>query len=327
MRKIGVCVLGIRPSLIVGLLLVVVFAVSCSSIGEHAETQTFTAKSTPAERSMAQDAELTKQLKALCDGAGGDISVAIVHVESGRTIDIDGAKALPLYSVFKLPLAITVLKNVEEKQLTLEQKVKVKPEDVAPGTQFNADLWRKPVEKSVAELLEYSIVRSDNTSSDRLLQLVGGPAAVTERMRSLAFSSIDVHYTTREFAAHRDKPNTGAASELAQLLARLQKGELLESSHLTLLLGFMERSMTGGERRLRADLPAGTTVADKTGTGEPGTSTNDVGLITLPDSKGHLAIAVLVSGSKLPVAAQEKLIAQIARAAFDSYVSSPAAGN
>ena len=86
---------------------------------------------------------------------------------------------MPLYSVFKLPLAVTVLKDVEEKQLLLDKKVRVTPEDVAPGSQFNADLWRKPVEKTVAELLELSIVRSDNTSSDKLLQLVGGPTAVT----------------------------------------------------------------------------------------------------------------------------------------------------
>jgi beta-lactamase class A len=239
---------------------------------------------------------------------------------------IDGTKQLPLYSVFKLPLAVTVLKDVEEKKFVLDKKVHVTPDEVAPGAQFNTDLWRQPVDKTVAELLEFSIVRSDNTSSDKLLQLVGGPAAVTGRMRSLGFSNIDIQYTVREFAARRDKPNTGTASDLAHLLAQLQKGEILQQPQLELLLGFMARSMTGGERRLRADLPAGTPVADKTGTGEPGSSTNDVGLITLPEGKGHLAIAVLLSGSKLPVAAQEKVIAQLARAAYDSYVTPPAPG-
>ena len=202
--------------------------------------------------------------------------------------------------------------------------MRVTPEDVAPGSQFNTDLWRKPVEKTVAELLELSIVRSDNTSSDKLLQLVGGPAAVTQRMRSLGFANINIHYTVREFAARRDKANTGTATDLAHLLAQLQRGEVLQQPQLMLLLGFMTRAMTGGERRLRADLPPGTPVADKTGTGEPGTSTNDVGLITLPEGRGHLAIAVLLSGSKLSVEAQEKLIAQLAPAAYDFYVSAPA---
>lgn len=270
------------------------------------------------------DAQLTERLQMLCRDANGEVGVAVIHVETGRTALFNSAKQLPLYSVFKLPLAVIVLKNIQEKRLSLEQKVRVTAEDVAPGSQFNTDLWQRPVEKTVAELLELSIVRSDNTSGDKLLQLVGGPASVTERLRALGFSDIDIQYTSREFAARRDKPNTGTASDLAHLLVQLQKGEILQQPQLALLLDFMTRSMTGGERRLRADLPAGTPVADKTGTGAPGAATNDVGLITLPGGDGHLAIAVLVNGSKLPVAAQEKLIAQLARAAYDFYVSSRA---
>jgi beta-lactamase class A len=178
-----------------------------------------------------------------------------------------------------------------------------------------------PVEKTVAELLEFSIVRSDNTSTDMLLELIGGPAVVTERMHASGFSNIEIRYSSREFSAHPDKPNTGTASDFARLLAKLQQGELLQPTQLALLLGFMERSRTGGERRLRANLPAGTQVADKTGTGAG--TTNDVGLITLPEGKGHLAIAVLISRSKLSAEAQEKLIAELARAAYDHYLSTP----
>jgi beta-lactamase class A len=116
----------------------------------------------------------------------------------------------------------------------------------------------------------------------------------------------------------------GAASELADLLAQLQNGKLLRPPQTELLLGFMTRAMTG-ERRLRGNLPAGTPVADKTGTGDAGAATNDVGIITLPEGKGHLAMAVLVSGSKLTVEAQEKVIADLARAVYDFYVSAPAA--
>lgn len=208
------------------------------------------------QRPATEDGELSERLKTLCNSADGDIGAAVVHVESGRTANLAGMKQLPLYSVYKLPLAITVLKEVEDKHLSLDRKVRVSPEDVAPGSQFNTELWRRPVEKTVTELLEFLIVRSDNTSSDKLLQLIGGPAAVTERMHAFGFSNIDIKYSSREFAAHRDKPNTGTASDFAQLLTKLQQGELLQPSHLSLLLEFMERARTGGERRLRANLPA-----------------------------------------------------------------------
>jgi len=269
------------------------------------------------------DSELRERLTALCTTAKGDIGVAVIHVESGRMFDVAGAKQLPLYSVYKLPLAITVLKRVEEKQVSLDQRVWVTPSDVAPGSQFNADLWRQPAAKTVAELLEFSIVRSDNTSSDKLLELVGGPRIVTAQMYAYGFNNIDIKYSSREFAAHREKPNLGTAVDLAMLLAKLQQGGLLQPPQVSLLLGLMDRARTGGERRLRANLPAGTEVAEKTGTGE--NTANDVGLITLPDGKGHLAIAVLINGSKLATADQEKLIAEIARTAYDAYLSVPAA--
>lgn len=93
-------------------------------------------------------------------------------------------------------------------------------------------------------------------------------------------------------------------------------------------MGFMQRATTG-LHRLRGDLPSGTLVADKTGSGERdevtrvAKATNDVGIITLPSGRGHLAMAVLVSNSKLPESAQEKLIADLARAAFDAYSTEP----
>jgi beta-lactamase class A len=268
------------------------------------------------------DAELTKRLTAQSASIADDVAVSIVHVESGRSVAVDGAKKLQLYSVFKVPLAIAVLKGVQEKKISLDQKVHVTPGDVAPGSQFNTDLWRQPVDKTVAELLEFSIVRSDNTSSDKLLQLVGGPAAVTQRMRALGYADIDIVSTVRDFAAKQENPNVATPGDLARLLTQLQKGELVQPANAALLLGFMERARTGGERRLRANLPAGTPVADKTGSGSA--ATNDIGVITLPEGKGHLAIAVLINGTKSKTDAQEKLIAEIARAAYDTFVSTTA---
>jgi beta-lactamase class A len=266
-------------------------------------------------------AALTERLSEICNRAGGATGVAVIHVETDRIVAIQGATQLPLYSVFKLPLAIAVLKEVEENRLELNKKVRVKPADVAAGWVANSHLWRKPVDRSIAELLALSIIHSDNTSSDKLLQLVGGPGAVTQRMRELGFQNIEIVSTVRKLSENRDRPNTGSAEDLARLLAQLQKGAVLQPAQLSLLLGFMQQAMTGA-KRLRGNLPAGTPVGDKTGTGDKGAATNDVGIITLPKGRGHLAIAVLISGSKLPIEAQEKIIAEIGRAAYDAHAYS-----
>ena len=303
------------------LLLFYVLASACTKTATTAEI-----KQSPSPIAVAQnvDPELERRLKTISDGAQGTVGLSIVHIESGQTVSINGNSQLPLYSVYKLPLAITVLKEVEEKRLRLNQKVHVTPADLVQGTTANSALWQKPVDYTVEQLLEFSISRSDNTSSDKLVGLVGGPLKVTEQMRALGFQDFDIHITSGEFMKNRQNPNTGSAADLAQLLVQLHQGKILQPDQVNLLTGFMQRT-TIGLHRHRGNLPRGTLVADKTGSGEPDAVTrvakvtNDVGIITLPPGRGHLAIAVLVSGSKLPDAAQEKLIAELARAAYDAY--------
>lgn len=287
-----------------------------------------TAVPTPAQQQRreegVEDAVLSARLKEICARAGGECAVAVSHVESGRVASSEGGRRQPLYSVFKLPLAVAVLQDVEAGKLSLDQKVRVEPEEAAPGVKANSDLWVKPSDRTVRELLEFSIARSDNTSSDKMLELVGGPSVVTERMRALGLGNIEVRAGVREFLKSKDAhPNTGSAADLSRLLARLRKGEVLRPPQLEVLLGMMGRATTGLQR-LRAGVPPGTPVGDKTGSGP--STTNDVGLITLPEGRGHLAVAVLLNGSKLSVEEQERLTAELARAAYDAHVARASAG-
>lgn len=308
----------------------VVVAVSLSACVNKGETgaQGPTPAATPAASSTpppaqpaVADAELNARLKSICERAGGRCGVALTHVETGRGAAFEGEARLPLFSVYKLPLAVAVLKDVEEGRLQLDQKVHVEPEEAAPGTEENSALWRKASDRTLRELLELSIARSDNTSSDKMLELVGGPDAVNRRMRALGLNNIEIRASAKELLKSRGReahPNTGAAGDLARLLTLLQKGEALAPPQTEVLLGLMARAVTG-LRRLRAGPPPGTHVADKTGSGP--STTNDVGIITLPGNGGHLAVAVLLDGSKLPSEKQEDIIAEVARAAYDAHVA------
>ena len=261
------------------------------------------------------------RLNALARSVGGRVGIAAIHVETGRTLEVGGGRPLPLFSVFKLPVAVAILKDVDEGRLKLDQKVRITPAEVVPGAAENTALWSKPTERTLRELLDLSLARSDNTSSDKLLELAGGPGAVTRRLAAIGVQGITIRQPVREFLAARGRPhgNTASALDLARLLARLQKGEILRADSRQTLLGFMAGATTG-QNRLRGGVPEGTPVADKTGSGPGGSATNDVGIITLPGGTGHVAIAVLVTGSKRPIEAQEKVIADAARAVYEAHV-------
>jgi len=305
------------------LLVATLFALGCQSNNQPGTSASKPGSPNESQSSSPTGDQLPTTLKTIIDRAGGNSAVTVIHIETGRSASVNGSAQLPLYSVFKLPLAVAVLKDVEEKRLQIDQQVYVTPSDIVPGTPSNTAMWRQPVDRTVAQLIDVSIALSDNTSTDKLLQLADGPEAVTRRLREMGFNEIQIQTTLRDFAATFQNHNTGSSNDLAKLLVRLQKGELLQPGHQELLIGYMRAAETG-MRRIRGKLPAGTVVGDKTGSGElnktTGTpnATNDVGLITLPDGT-HVAIAVLLSGSKLYDVEQEKVIADVTRAAFDAF--------
>src|SRR5688572_14118707 len=112
------------------LLLLATLATSCTRSTSTAELRNDNALPCPAatgaqSNQSSIEQELERRLKIICDGAQGTVGLFMAHIESGNTISINGKSQLPLYSVFKLPLAIAVLKDIEENRLRLDQKVHV----------------------------------------------------------------------------------------------------------------------------------------------------------------------------------------------------------
>jgi beta-lactamase class A len=268
---------------------------------------------------VALPAAVEARIRELVGTADGKIGVSVVHVESGRRVTVGGQQWLPLQSVFKLPLAVVVLREVQAGQVSLDQMLTVTATDRAPGVASNEKKWAQvPKAASVRQLLEYSLVNSDNTASDKLLGLIGGPTVLTEQMQVLGFEGIVVRAPTKAMGPKGELPNQATPDALASLLASVERGRLLAGPQRALLWDLLQRAQTG-ERRIRAGVPPGTPVLDKTGTGASGTATNDVGVVTLPGDRGHLAMAVMIAECSLPARAQEDLIAEVARAAFNAF--------
>ena len=118
----------------------------------------------------------------------------------------------------------------------------------------------------------------------------------------------------------RDLRDTSTPDAMASLLVHVYRKNLLKPETVKLLLGIMRRCQTG-DTRLKGLLPAGTELAHKTGTAMG--IINDVGIITLPNGAGHIAIVVFIKGSKSSVAECEHSIAEVARSAYDYFLSRP----
>ena len=292
--------------------------------------------------------------------AGGKVGVSARHLESGLTLSLNAGETFPMASTFKIAVAGTVLAQVDAGRLSLEQLVAVDPALVL-SSEGIAEIFPFPgVSASIRNLIESMLTRSDNTATNVLTQLAGGPAAVTAWVRSVGVEDMRIDGDTngivrrfyalppsaesvdaqvrKAFAADPSlqdlttKPNprfdddprdSTTPDAMLLLLSKIADAHVVSASSTDVLLGSMERCITG-LKRLRGRLPPGTPVEDKTGT--IGGSVNDVGIISLPGAHGRIAIAVFIKKSAKPLEERERAIAEIARAVYD-YMLVEGAGN
>lgn len=299
---------------------------------------------------------LRAELESFAAIAKGTIGVGVIHLESGREVFVNGATAFPMASTYKVPIAVQMLRLVDQGRLRLDEMVTLKPSDLHPGSGTISNLLDDPgVSLSYRNLLELMLLISDNTATDLNLKAAGGGAAVNARLVELGVRGISVdrptilliadaigvknlppeaEWTRQGFGAmaravtpadqaaareafYRDTRDTSTPEGMARLLAKIWRKETLSPEMTDLLLDVMYRCETG-QARIKGVLPPWTKVAHKTGTLNLGIA-NDVGIIDLPDGAGHLVVAAFVKEAQGDVDAQERAIAMAARAAYDYF--------
>ncbi|HEX7115181.1 MAG TPA: class A beta-lactamase [Steroidobacter sp.] len=292
---------------------------------------------------------LESEIERIASSAGGVVGVAAWRLDGkGPSVLVNAREPFPMASTYKVAIAGAIFDAVDKGRLKLEQMVPVSPQDYVPS-EVIADRFIHPgVSLSLLNLLELMLTQSDNTATDVLMRLAGGPQAVTAWVRAQGIEGQRIDRDTngilRDFfslapdvawvdviddpelnakgslpnAAFDDDPrDTSTPEAMARLLTRLFSGQALSKASTDVLVGMMTRCRTG-EGRLKGRLPQGTVVAHKTGT--IGGTVNDVGVIDLPDGKGRIVIAVFVKKSEVPIEQRERVIAEIARSVRDFYL-------
>ena len=136
---------------------------------------------------------LTDQWTRIAKEASGKVGAAAFVVESGESAAMDGSLHFPMQSVYKLPISMAVLRQVDEGKLSLDRTVDIRPEQYVPRKHSPLrDQFPRGTRKTIRELIHYALVESDGTASDMLMSAAGGAPAVTAYVRSLGISDVVV---------------------------------------------------------------------------------------------------------------------------------------
>ncbi len=280
--------------------------------------------------SKAQVDILKDKIEKILKDKNATVGVSIVANNYKDTLNINGNEHFPMQSVYKFPIALAVLSEIDKKKFVLNQKIKIPKKDLLPGT------W-SPIREdfpngttlTIAEIIKYTISQSDNNGCDILLRLIGGTNAVDDFLVQNKFSDISVKATEEE--AHKEwsiqYQNWATPISLNNLLMKsydLTKNKILSQKSYKFIWKVMTETSTG-TKRLKGQLPEKTIVAHKTGTsGTNGknviAATNDIGIIKLPNGE-PIFISILVSDSIENQETNEKIISDIAKITWDYYAN------
>ena len=210
----------------------------------------------------------------------GRLGVSALDIGSGRRIAYRADERFPMCSTFKAVLAGAILERSTRDESLLARRIPYAASDLVSYSPITGPQAGKGM--LVAELCDAAVRYSDNTAANLLLALLGGPAGLTAHARAAGDETfrLDRWETELNTALPGDPRDTTTPDAMTGHLSRLALGALLPAPQRSMLQHWL-RTNTTGDTRIRAGVPAGWTVGDKTGTGSYGTA-NDVAVLWPP---------------------------------------------
>ena len=170
-------------------------------------------------------------------------------LETGEEIAINADRQMDTMSVIKIPLMAEVFQQIKDGKFALTDKYTLTKEDILPGTGVLRSL--DPGDTfTVKDLLTLMVIVSDNTATDVLYRMVGGPEAVNRRMQALGlkqtvapaparawFDALNAAPSPAQF--HREAKHPYGLStprEIGQLLEMMERGTLVDKASSDLML-------------------------------------------------------------------------------------------
>ncbi|WP_353186565.1 class A beta-lactamase [Bosea sp. (in: a-proteobacteria)] len=249
---------------------------------------------------------LDREIGGIEEQAKGRLGVALLDLKDRKLWSHRGSETFPMQSVFKLPLAVAVLQQVEAGKFKLDQPITVTRKDFS--------LFHSPLVKSfkgerndypLRELIRLAAGESDNTAADLMMREIGGPQVVTRMLRDGGIEGMSVDRYERQFQpeiyglpgfgwdevvdepgfraklralkpryriaalgqALADRRDAATPEASARFLEALAEGNWLrEPAHNAFLTKVITETRIGADR-IKAGLPAGSQFAHRTGAG------------------------------------------------------------
>lgn len=280
--------------------------------GSAAASRAESASAVSAPASAPATAGITGALAALEKKHDRRLGLYMLNTGTGRTVAYHADERFGFCSTSKALQSGALLRRSTDAQL--DQVIKYTKDDLqdySPVTSKHVDTGM-----SLRDLMVAALQYSDNTAANLLLKQLGGPAGLQRVMRRLGDFTTNLNRTEPEL---NDVPpgtvqDTSTTRQMGTDLRRFLLGGLLRPDRRELLRTWM-RGNTTGDNLIRAGVPAGWTVADKTGSGLTYGTQNDIA-VAWPPKGAPVVIALMSRGDGKDDESDQALLAEATKAAL-----------
>lgn len=259
---------------------------------------------------FAAGKDIEKQLAALEKRTGGRLGVFVLDTKTKVSFSHRQDERFAMCSTFKALAAAFALARVDKGEEKLDRRIPVSGKDLlshSPIAQKHAG-----GDMTVRELCDAAVTYSDNAAANLLLASFGGPKGLTAWLGSIGDGTTRLDRTEPELneAKIGDPRDTTTPIAMTETLGKLLLEDVLSPSSRDQFAAWLVANTTGG-RRLRAGLPEGWTIGEKTGTSGRGEA-GDIGFMR--PREGHTILAsVYIAEGKKPAKELEPVFAEVGK--------------
>lgn len=239
---------------------------------------------------------------------GGRIGYAMTDLNSGQDWGYKADDRFPMSSTFKALLCGVILARVDAGEESLDRRIAFTADDLvtySPVTETRVDTGM-----TVGELCRAAITISDNTAGNLLLATVGGPRGFTASLRDIgdATTRLDRWETALNESTPGDMQDTTTPRAALATLHALLFGDTLKTASRQQLVDWMIADAVADDL-LRASLPDGWVIGDKSGAG--GHGSRSIIAVIWPSPDRPVLAAIYMTGNDADMALRNAAIAEI----------------
>ncbi len=265
----------------------------------------------------AYHADLQSQLEAVASGLHGVMGFAIKDLSTGETFFLRPDTVFPQASSIKLTVLLEVLRQNQERKLSLDEKHTIRRSETVAGDPILYMLGDGTVTMNLRDIATFMVVLSDNSATNILIDKAGmDNINVTIQRLGLKDTKLRRKMIDLE-AARRGNENVSTPREMMTLLEKVRAGQALDAAHTAEYFRLLELPKTS---EFHTALPDTLKIADKPGALEAVRC--DTGIIEIPRRPFVMSVMTTYLSDEAEGETAIENIARLAYAYFDRHARS-----